>query len=422
LWFNLILKPVPHLYYQQEKNAVPFGHRCCVTYFSEKSRSTFFLTSRLHESSLLSSVMKKQNLFCVAVLFTLLAGCQQTKQQKNDTDTDSAAAAVPTIGSPTLLYTLPDKYNTPDGLALAPDGSVYLSVPNLADNDYPGVILKFAGDSLEFFTSLPVQPQTKHACPMDMAFGPDGNLYYAENQYENDKDYKSRLMRITMQNGKPARIEPVVVNLALGNAVVWKGNTIYVTDSQWDMPDNDKGSAVFHFTLDELNKGLIQLKPQTMDPHILATFTTQVNETNIDNGADGLDYDSKGNFYTGSFGDGTLYKLTLKTDGSLASNEKMKLSQPISCVDGLIVDRKTDKLYVCNSRTNAILMVTPTGNVSTLAQNGDTDGANGRLDQPAEVLMKGNRLYISNYDNPEKHFVNTKADKVHTMSYIDLPR
>ncbi|QKZ12062.1 SMP-30/gluconolactonase/LRE family protein [Spirosoma sp. KUDC1026] len=366
--------------------------------------------------------MKRQILFYTAALFSLLVSCQQAKQQENTASADSASAAVPTIGSPTLLYTLPDKYNTPDGLALAPDGSVYLSVPNLANNDYPGVLLKFAGDSLQFFTSLPAQPQTKHACPMDMAFGPDGNLYYAENQYENDKDYKSRLMRITMQDGKPVRIEPVVVNLALGNAVVWKGNTIYVTDSQWDMPDNDKGSAVFHFTLNEMNKGLIQLKPKTMDPHILATFTTQVNETGVDNGADGLDYDSKGNFYTGSFGDGTLYKLTLKPDGSLASNEKMKLSQPISCVDGLIVDRKTDKLYICNSRTNAILTVTSDGKVSTLAQNGDTDGADGRLDQPAEVLLKGNRLYISNYDNPEKHFVNTKADKVHTMSYIDLPR
>lgn len=356
----------------------------------------------------------------------LAAGCQK-KETTNSagTDTgnlDSARETVSTVGNPKLLYTLPEKYNTPDGLVLAPDGTVYLSVPNLADNSFPGVLVKFAADSVQFVTNLPAHPDTKHAAPMDLAFGPDGNLYYAENQYENDKNYKSRLMRIRMQNGKVLGIDPVVTGFGLANAVTWKGNTIYVTDSQWDMPDNDKGSAIMHFKLDELNKGVVALKPRTMDPHVLTTFTTQVNETGVDGGADGLDYDSKGAFYTGSFGDGTMYKITLKPDGSLASNEVLKVSQKISCVDGLIVDRKTDRLYVCNSRTNAILTVDPDGTVGTLVQNSDTDGKDGRIDQPAEVLLKGNRLYITNFDKPEKKFVNTKADDVHTMSYVDLPQ
>lgn len=364
--------------------------------------------------------------FIIPILLGLgvATGCQKKENAKGvDTgNLDSAQELVSTIGDPKLLYTLSDKYNTPDGLALAPDGSVYLSVPNLADNSYPGVIVKFAPDSVQFFTSLPAHPDTKHACPMDLAFGPDGNLYYADNQYENDKNYKSRLMRITMKNGKAAGIEPVVTGFGLSNAVVWKGNTIYVTDSQWDMPDNDKGSAVFHFTLDDLNKRPIVLKPKTMDPHVLATFTTEVNETGVDNGADGLDYDSKGNFYTGSFGDGTLYKLTLSPDGKLASKDVVKVSEKIPCIDGLIIDRKTDMVYLCNSRMNAIMTVTPDGKVSTLIQNGDTDGKNGRLDQPAEVLLKGNRLIITDYDNPNKKFVNTKADSIHTMSYIDLAK
>lgn len=364
----------------------------------------------------------KQFIVPILLGLGLVAGCQK-KENATGVDTgnlDSAQATVSNTGNPKLLYTLADKYNTPDGLALAPDGSVYLSVPNLADNSYPGVIVKFVTDSVELFATLPVHPDTKHACPMDLAFGPDGNLYYADNQYENDKNYKSRLMRIKMQNGKPGAIEPVVTGFGLSNAVVWKGNTIYVTDSQWDMPDNDKGSAVFHFTLDELNKGTVALKPKTMDPHILATFTTEVNETGVDNGADGLDYDSKGNFYTGSFGDGTLYKLTLSPDGKLASKEVMKVDKKILCVDGLIIDRKTDIMYLCNSRMNAIMTVAADGRVNTLIQNGDTDGHDGRVDQPAEVLLKGNRLYITDFDKPEKKFVNTKADKVHTMSYTDL--
>ncbi|MBO0937521.1 SMP-30/gluconolactonase/LRE family protein [Fibrella sp. HMF5335] len=382
-------------------------------------------------------------LLTLGLLASGLAGCQQTKKADtatSDTTTsiDSASArnnpadtggpasgqAVPTVGSPVLLTKLPAKYNTPDGLALAPDGTVYLSMPNLANNTYPGVLLKIVGDSVQLVSSLPAHPDTKHACPMDLAFGPDGNLYYADNQYENSKDFKSRLMRIDIKNGKVGAVTPVVTGFGLSNAVVWRGNTIYVTDSEWNLgtkPGDDKGSAVFHFTLDELNKGEIKLKPNTIDPHVLATFTTTVNETGLDNGADGLDYDEKGNFYTGTFGDGTLYKLTLKPDGSLAKKEKLTVNKAIPCVDGLIIDRATNTMYLCNSRENAIMTVNLiNGNVATLAQNGDTDGHDGRLDQPAEVLLKGKRLYISEYDKPEKAFVNTKADEVHTMSYIDL--
>ncbi|GAB2870926.1 SMP-30/gluconolactonase/LRE family protein [Hymenobacter ruber] len=370
---------------------------------------------------------------------SLLAACQSNPPTTQDeavnkeavVKTDSAAApvakadSVPTIGSPQLLFTLDDAHNTPDGLALAPNGHLILSVPNLADNSQPASLMEIDGTTIKpFATDLPVEPTTKKAAPMDLAFGPDGNLYYAENQYENSKDFKSRLMRVAMKNGKPGAISTVVDNFALANAVVWKGNTIYVTDSQWDLPDNDNGSAIMKFSLAELNKGTVHLRPKTMDPHVLATFTTTVNETGVDNGADGMDYDSKGNFYTGSFGDGKLYKVSLKPDGTLARQETLQLKgKAIPCVDGLIIDRATDKMYLCNSRENAIEIVDlRNGNaVTTLAQNGDTDGTGGKLDQPAEVLLKGKRLYISDFDKPEKHFVNSKSDAPHTMSVIELP-
>ncbi|MEJ7666883.1 MAG: hypothetical protein WKG07_48965 [Hymenobacter sp.] len=60
-------------------------------------------------------------------------------------------------------------------------------------------------------------------------------------------------MRVLLKNGKPTgTIETAVDHFALANGTVWKGNDLYVTDSQWDLPDNDKGSAIMHFTLAEL--------------------------------------------------------------------------------------------------------------------------------------------------------------------------
>ena len=371
----------------------------------------------------------------------LLAGCQPDSSTSETAVTtappaDTLAAApadtmgvpagsIPTTGNPQLLFTLPDTHNTPDGLALSPEGRLLLSVPNLANNSYPASIVEIVGDTYKPFASdLPVEPTTQKAAPMDLAFGPDGHVYYAENQYENSKKYVSRLMRINMTGGKPGKIETVVDSFALANGVVWKGNLLYVTDSQWDLPDNDKGSAVMRFTLAELKKsgGPLHLKPKTRDPHVLAMFTTNVNETGVDNGADGIDYDSQGNLYTGSFGDGTFYKMTLQPDGTLARQEGVALTgDKITCIDGFVIDRATDKAYVTGARQNAIFVIDlKTRNVTTLAQNPDSDGTAGKIDQPAEVLLKGNRLYISNYDNPVKHFVNTKSDAPHTESYVDL--
>ena len=387
-----------------------------------------------------------RKLFPLLVGGTLLAACQSNPPATQDaavskeavvkTDSVTTASAapadtmglpvgsIPTIGNPKLLFTLDDAHNTPDGLALAPNGHLILSVPNLADNSQPAALMEIDGSTIRSFApNLPVEPTTKKAAPMDLAFGPDGNLYYAENQYENSKDFKSRLMKVTMKNDKPGAITTAVDNFALANGVVWKGNTLYVTDSQWDLPDNDKGSAILTFSLAELDKGTVHLKPKTRDSHVLAMFTTTVNATGVDNGADGLDYDSKGNFYTGSFGDGKIYKVSLNPDGSFARQETLTLSgKQLPCVDGLVIDRATDKMYICNSRENAIEIVDlRNGNkVITLAQNPDTDGTGGKLDQPAEVLLKGKRLYISDFDHPVKHFANTKSDAPHTMSVIDL--
>jgi len=320
---------------------------------------------------------------------------------------------------PQLAYNFPEAYNTPDGLTLLPNSSdMLLSVNNAGNPNYPAVILRLMdGGNYSVFATPPPHPETGKASPFDLAFGPDGNLYYADNQFENNPNYKSRLMRIRMVNGQPTTIEPVVVGFRLSNAVVWKGNTVYVSDSQWDTPDRPNDSAIFKFTIDELSAGTVQLQPGFSDPHILTTFTTEVNESGIDNGADGIDYDSQGNLYTGLFGDGKMYKMTLNPDGSLASKT---LFARLPCVDGLVIDRTNDRVYACDSKTNAIRMVAADGSVRVLAQNGDTDGSNGLLDQPAEPLLRGSQLVIANFDVPEPTFVNSKFDAPHTVSVIDL--
>ncbi len=325
---------------------------------------------------------------------------------------------------PALLLNLPDSCNTPDGLAINKDGDmVLLSMPNHNDPSYKSHIYRINGNTLEFFSDLPVQPDTKHVCPMDLAFGPDGNVYVNDNQFElYDKNYKSRLLKIIMKDGKPQSVVPVVTGFRLANGMVWKGNDLYITDSQWDTPQDTAKSAIFHFTLSQLSGKPIALQSGFGNKYILDTFSTHIGEDKIDNGVDGIDYDSKGNLYTGMFGDGTVYKITLKEDGSAAGKEVFVPQGPIASVDGFIIDRSNDKLYICDAKNNAIKTVTPDGKVGTLWENGDTNGQDGLLDQPAEVLLAGNKLYISNFDKPTGNkFVNKGYNKPNTESIITLP-
>lgn len=316
-----------------------------------------------------------------------------------------------------IAYNLPEQYNTPDGLALTPDNNMLLSVPNPGNPAYPPVILRLTDQGYDVFANPAPSPATGKASPFDLAYGPDGNVYYADNQFNNDPNFKSRLMRIRIVNGQPTTIEPVVEGFRLSNAVVWKGNMVYVSDSQWDLPGVPNGSAIFKFTLDELNGGgPIQLQPLSLDPHILTTFTTQVGPDGDDLGADGVDYDSQGNLFTGLFGDGTMYKMTLNPDGTLATKTQFA---KLPNVDGIIINRSTDNIYVCDAKTNAIRIVSPAGDTRVLSQNGDTDGSDGRLDQPAEILLRNNKLYISNFDVPQAGTINTKYDAPHTISVLE---
>ena len=352
--------------------------------------------------------MKKLLFFILG--FGLLIGCQDHRLFPDQNQNIH----------PQLAYSFPEQYNTPDGMALAPDNTILLSVNNAGNPTYPAVILKLTDQGYSVFATPTPSPATNKASPFDIAYGPDGNVYYCDNQFNNDSTFKSRLMRIRIVNGQATTVEPVVENFRLSNGLVWKSNLLYVTDSQWDLPGVTNGSAIFKFTLAELNaisgSNTIKLIPNSAsDPHILTTFVTVLGPDGDDLGCDGIDYDSQGNLITGLFGNGVMYKLGLNADGSLASKTEFA---KLPCVDGLVINRDTDNVYVCDAKHNTIWIVSPTGATRVISQNGDTDGSNGLLDEPAEVLLRSNKLYIANYDVPQKGTINTRSDAPHTISVL----
>lgn len=330
---------------------------------------------------------------------------------------------------PKLFQNLPIEMHEPDGLRLDPrTGDMYVAFPNFTAKENPGVIGKITPDNkLVKVVDMPKHPETGYGCPMGMDFGPDGHLYVADNQYFYNKDHKSSIVRVVMKDGKAVKTEVVVTGFKLSNAVMFRGNDLFVTDTFFDLKDKPGTSGLYRISLDEMNKGIVKLLPKEQaakDPHCVATWQTIVHKHRLGEvaGADGMTFDSQGNCYVGNFGDGVLRKFTFKADGSLKSADVfVKDFSKMTCVDGIFYDKKRDCIYIADSEKNAIQIVwLPEGKLTTLWENDDTDGTNGLLDQPCEPALRGDQLIISNFDYPFPGLKNTKFDKPYTMSVIDV--
>ena len=88
--------------------------------------------------------------------------------------------------------------------------------------------------------------------------------------------------------------------------------------------------------------------------------------------------------------------------------------------DGIGID-KNDNIYVADFSNNAVAKVEPCGTITVIAQNGDTDGKGGLLDQPGEPIIWNGKLVVTCFDmvtGPDK--VNTGHDKPNTMVTLEI--
>ena len=305
-----------------------------------------------------------------------------------------------------LLVTLPENCPTPDAMAIDAEGNLVVTCPNFADPTQQPCLIKVTPElEVVHWFDMPVHPETGRAAPMGIAFGPDGDLYVVDNQ-----------------------------NWATGNGE--HGEHLYLTVSLLPKIEREDGllvSGVYRFHLDD--EGIL-LSNTLDDENLLATFVTY--NRDVQYGADGLAFDSRGNLFVGNFGDGALHKITFDEEGNVTSNtifaqtdfdvpvsdpdfaEKM-VQAKMRSIDGIWID-EADNIYVADFSNNAVCMVDPQGEITVLAQNPDSDGARGELNQPAEPIIWQGKLVVTNFNlvtGPDK--VNTAHTRPFTISYIPLP-
>jgi len=226
-----------------------------------------------------------------------------------------------------------------------------------------------------------------------------------------------------MKDGKAEGVDVVVDGFKLSNAVVCTDTHCFVSDTFLDLPDKPGMSAVYRFTMEELKAGTpIKLKPLGEDPHVIAKLTTQPLKVREDvAGADGMTMDSKGNLYVGNFGDGNFYRISFDATGKPELTTLIDDPEILSCVDGIFCDKAKDVIYIADSEKNAIQCYNiKDGKITTLWLNDDCDGTGGLLDQPCEVLIRGKKMIIANFDMPFPGLKNTKFDAPYTLSVINM--
>ena len=340
---------------------------------------------------------------------------------------------------------LPDFVVTPDGMAIAPDGDLLLACPNFANPGVPARFVKIGKDrNVRDLFECPTLAETGRACPMGVEFGPQGELYVVDNQNwvaGNGPDgevNQGRILRLRLEGDKLVETTMVAQGISHPNGLRLRNGQVYVTVSKLPKvkrPDGLMVSAVYRFPADGRN---IQVNDTLDDPNLLASFVTENKYAQY--GLDGIVFDSKGNLFVGNFGDGQINKLTFDDKGNVATNTLFAKTDhdysldpklpgflakataaKMRTTDGMCVD-KADNIYVADFSNNAIAKVTPAGVISVLAQNGDTGGRNGDLNEPGEPIVWNGMLVVSNFDavmEPDK--VNAHHESPATLSLLRLP-
>ena len=279
---------------------------------------------------------------------------------------------------------MPATCTTPDGMAVTPDGKLLVAAPNNSRKQ-PGCVFRLdapGGTPVKWF-DVPALPASGYSQPMGVCFGPEGELYVCDCQ----KKGHARVLRFTFRDDKVASCETVAEGLHNANGVKYLNGRLYVTQAfLFDIPRGD-GAATSGLYMFDAKARNVRVGNTPADPQCV--FADVTRNPKIKCGLNGVAVTSKGDIYTGNYGDGTLWKLTPGRDGRIVSAvQVLHPEDGVKTPDGLCVDAR-DNVYIADMFGGQTVKVTPKGEVVVVQGKG--------LNRPSEPCVWRGNVYTANY-------------------------
>jgi len=217
---------------------------------------------------------------------------------------------------------LAEDWNTPGGMTEGLGGDILASMPNLCDpSKGAGIVRISPGGGVSEWFRLPPHPETGFACPIGLVQGPEGDVYWIDNQelgaevaglMDSIPDRPgvagrnvSRLCRIVVDDGRPVRSEVLVEGFLRPVGVAARGDAVCVSDASLGTASPGAGahqSGVYMFHLREFDpERPIRLEPGGDDEHLIYTLRTENLGWKV--GASGIAFGADGTMYVCNFGD-----------------------------------------------------------------------------------------------------------------------
>lgn len=334
--------------------------------------------------------------------------------------------------TPLLLAVLPEGCNAANGAAIDNRGDIIITIPNHHNNylikegvlssPSPKKIIKLnaSNEISDWYTfkESDKSDKTGKINPKDCDFGPDNNLYITDGQ--------GRIVRVNCKDNEAVDMDVLVEGFNFTNGLVWHNDILFVSESILEQKkasnetNNEKYvlSGVYAFSFDELQHETIKIAPfskDDRDEHLIETFKSSYN---IGVGADGVAVDEYGNLYTAIFEDGIIYKTQLDSSNNIIETNLFAKHEMMQSADGIVYDSISKKIYVADLVGNAIYSIDMNGNVNLLHKNENSNGADGSLEAPVDLIIRERELVILNWDG--KFGLNEVPEKPFIISVINL--
>lgn len=344
-----------------------------------------------------------KNRIIYIIIFSILWSCNFTSSKLKETEYKMGQ----------LFSVLCDSCSTPDNFAMSSDGKLFLSCPNYAEKEVPGMLLELDKKGLVINQWLmPGIDEEGFGVPKGMDFGSDGALYVAINQ----RGKGGAILRLILGEEQIINKEVIVSGLQNPNGLKCNNGAIYVTCPQ--LP-KIKGvlniSGVFRYS--EHDRDIIASSDEN-DPNLI--FIAYTKNPNRQFGLDGLEFGDNGDLFVGDFGDCLIYNLNLNSNGKVEEHSIFVSFPDSTGIDGMVFD-SSGNLYVAGFAQNQVWKVNTNGKIEKLVDYPDNNGENGAIDQPADLFILGDKLLISNFDlMVTDGMVNQGHSKPYTISSLKI--